>query len=193
MIISDLGWSLPARASRLDEGHGQNLSRESCRKLRILRKGRAGMQEMTGPNRIVRLVVAGSRAPSATLPRRQSAESARRSATTRRTIRMSPCVFSICARSCERVRRFGGDPLDHFSRSGARIQNHALTDVKLCEVARAEPGGCADRPKRLCRRHGACSRVRHAALPEALRFLHNRDALPCFRRRSSSCVSPSRP
>ena len=57
---------------------------------------------------------------------------------------------------------FGVILLTIFS-SRAREHDRAHSpDVKVCEVARAESGGCADRPKRPRGRHGPHSRGRHA-------------------------------
>ena len=101
-------------------------------------------------------------------PYREGSRQSRRGAARQRDVRsVCPHVFLASvldpARGCAGL----GVILLTIFRGGARERVRAHSpNVKVCEVARAEPGGCADRPKRLCRRHGACSRVRHAEQPQ---------------------------
>ena len=99
--------------------------------LPILRGHRANVAETHGTVHVVRTPIEIYRAPSGDSFPKQSRDSNARAARTRRTIWVAPTVFDIFARSCERVRRSGGDPIDQNSRKSARAPNTHSPDVKL--------------------------------------------------------------
>ena len=170
-VNSNLGWSLPARASRLDDGRGQILSRESCREARIRSTGRSNVPKTQEATKTDQRIIARKCAPSEHL---FLCECMRTRALVQCFVGPFRSPPSFSKHLIDGLRGRAGLGVILLTTFSSRAREHVRAhspDVNAYKVARAESGGCADRPKRPRGRHGPHSRGRHAQLATGRRNL----------------------